>query len=221
MSKALQVSPELKPCPFCGSPAEFDNKALSKVSCSNRECGLWWVMDCDPETWNKRPTTDAVPKGVVAWQHVLPEGKTFEGNKRFQLLDSEEEAREELARGGTLFPLGVLPFDAGEGFDAWWDKTVDEMDAYNEPLKMKYRECWSAALSGRQAATWKKDSTRFPDGVEYLAKIRGCQTGKIVHAVLKNTEFGPTMDGSELSNAWDIIESAPLPSSPELNRGNG
>lgn len=57
-------------------------------------------------------------------------------------------------------------------------------------------------------------SDRFPDGVEYLARLRGCTSGKIVHHVLKNTEFGPTLDGSELSNAWDIIETAPLPASP-------
>ncbi len=103
-----------------------------------------------------------------------------------------------------------------EGQKALYDSIIDE--ARREAGDFR------AALAIRGAAPlpeslWKADSTRFPYGVEYLAKLRGCTTGKIVHAVLKNTEFGPMMDGDKLSNAWDIIESAPLPAAHESQKG--
>ena len=53
---------ELKPCPFCGEPADDRYNRLAK--CSNKSCLMnHWVDDEDffiDDDWNTRPIEDAL-----------------------------------------------------------------------------------------------------------------------------------------------------------------
>ena len=61
---------ELKKCPFCGSPAQRHRTRTNQVCCSNLECGQWlrWVHE---ETWQKRPTEDALRARIEELEALL------------------------------------------------------------------------------------------------------------------------------------------------------
>ena len=72
---------KLKPCPYCGSPAE--DTAENYCSCSNSEC----PSDCvimSIEQWNHRPTEQAAEERANAAESFLegltPGGSEFHGN---------------------------------------------------------------------------------------------------------------------------------------------
>ena len=59
----MEITPELKPCPFCGGEArvERDSFSGSYVGCLNDEClgflGLGWIYETEEEAidaWNRR-----------------------------------------------------------------------------------------------------------------------------------------------------------------------
>lgn len=61
----------LKPCPFCGSPAEFDYEGedgLGAVQCTNRKCSVRIFDDRDSaiEKWNRREPSNAEITGSEA-----------------------------------------------------------------------------------------------------------------------------------------------------------
>src|SRR3990167_2792819 len=72
---------KLKPCPYCGSPAE--DTAENYCSCSNSDC----PSDCvimNIEQWNHRPTEQAAEQQANAAERLLegltPGGSEFYGN---------------------------------------------------------------------------------------------------------------------------------------------
>jgi len=51
---------ELKPCPFCGGEAKFDEKPKTKISCMDCLCEMTTLAfgpDILIKMWNKRSTT--------------------------------------------------------------------------------------------------------------------------------------------------------------------
>ena len=78
------MSEELKPCPFCGGEAEWDEQG---VSCSNVE-GCDFDAYVDRERWNIRPVEDALRaeierlrKSIKKWNASLEVLRTEESWK--------------------------------------------------------------------------------------------------------------------------------------------
>ncbi len=46
------MNPEIKPCPFCGSPARVHSD--KKISCTNPNCSIYLVFFGEL-VWNNRP----------------------------------------------------------------------------------------------------------------------------------------------------------------------
>ena len=71
---------ELKPCPFCGSPAKHNedkkNEGYWYVDCTECDCNMleegWISAD---ELWNRRPIEDALRAQVEALQEQLAEAR--------------------------------------------------------------------------------------------------------------------------------------------------
>ncbi len=226
MSKALQVSPELKPCPLDGGKLymnEYTNKGKHWAAC---KCGFRGPMKDNEqeaiEAVNSRTTTDAVPKGVVAWR--CPECAQFwepcqwpEPPKEHHTWSSEGKM---LDCKGKMIPLGVLPFDAGEGMNSELARVlrriIDELPTNRDWLDPDLERDSRAALSGRQAATWQPISNAPRDCSRILADTKDWGVQII------SSSYGEwTGDGDIVFRDSEIFGWMPLPSSPELNRGNG
>ena len=75
------MSDELKPCPFCGSPAMADSgfapaESIIYAFCSNNDCRLHSVdVGLSPEEWNQRalPAINPQPPTVAITWHDSPE----------------------------------------------------------------------------------------------------------------------------------------------------
>lgn len=75
------MSEELKPCPFCGSPAMADSgfapaESIIYAFCSNNDCRLHSVdVGLSPEEWNQRalPAINPQPPTVAITWHDSPE----------------------------------------------------------------------------------------------------------------------------------------------------
>ncbi len=289
MSKALQVSPELKPCPLDGGKLymnEYTNKGKHWAAC---KCGFRGPMKDNEqaaiEAVNRRTTTDAVPKGVVAPQDV-DEGfdstaynfptvdamlgrledeslrmrdvaeaggdATISANAQLSLRDVLEgadafiEHLEDYIGRNVPIPLGVLPFDAGEGvLREAAREALEALDVFESAYKrfngilpdgfpaQDFRriagaaEPLRAALSGRQAATWQPMETAPRGGNLILLQLEQRFHGAYYTLARRsNTDVGWYSPGGRLcpkAKAWMYVPGDPnaLPSSPELNRGNG
>ena len=64
---------ELKPCPFCGEPADDRYNRLAK--CSNKSCLMnHWVDDEDffiDDDWNTRPIEDALRARIAELEEEI------------------------------------------------------------------------------------------------------------------------------------------------------
>lgn len=102
-----------------------------------------------------------------------------------------------------------------------------QVDLFNAQLKRDGTvPCFTTNVNGRHlcalinaaksyaAQQWQDISTAPRDGTEIQAIIRGCDTGNIKRVPLSYSEDGWLFDGSELSNAWDVIKWQPLPPAP-------
>jgi hypothetical protein len=76
---------ELKPCPFCGSEAEFDRKGTSKVSCIIRctdcgctlETGETWASG---QSWNTRTQSQWISVEGGNWPEEIQGNKVIGRN---------------------------------------------------------------------------------------------------------------------------------------------
>jgi hypothetical protein len=89
MTKPQGEMPELLPCPFCGSPAEFDervtssdklnylNKFIWHVGCSKAECVAYCLNDSfdrktlAAEAWNTRASPPPQPTAQVGGARII------------------------------------------------------------------------------------------------------------------------------------------------------
>lgn len=72
----------MRPCPFCGSPAERDG--LRPVECSNWKCqtyGPCGDVTSDPTEWNRRPEVDLLQ--AVCWGGL---GKSYDASVALDLV---------------------------------------------------------------------------------------------------------------------------------------
>ncbi len=103
-----------------------------------------------------------------------------------------------------------------------WGKRTGHLYPYDEDV--------AAAAPPLPESPWnwrilKNYNDLPPDGTEFVAKLRGYQSGKIRILVLvsNHDEDGPRIDGSPMSNAWEIIEWFPtselLPAAPDSQKG--
>jgi len=70
------MSEELKPCPFCGKPADDRYNRLAK--CSNKQCLMnYWIEDDADfyirDDWNTRPIEDDLRKRIAELENRLVE----------------------------------------------------------------------------------------------------------------------------------------------------
>ena len=69
------MSEELRPCPFCGEPADDRYNRLAK--CSNKSCLMnHWVDDEDffiDDDWNTRPIEDALRARIAELEALVDE----------------------------------------------------------------------------------------------------------------------------------------------------
>ena len=62
---------ELKPCPFCGAPAQPDKRIINgvhgRVFCSNEDCFAWGPESMSDEVfvWNSRPIEDTLSAHIT------------------------------------------------------------------------------------------------------------------------------------------------------------
>ena len=184
-------------------------------------------------------TADAVPKGVVAWADEdgnSVSAKDMNLAKDRAELGEAEQVHYEILSSRYTVPLGVLPFDAGEGVREALqaaEKFIAGL-TYYEPCEFGYKSGGTsitdlpvtdsdfkllgdpkaphvellavirAALSGRQAATWRGVEDEKQD---WVCKDCGPVNAKL-HYIRDDEELGACVCRA-------------LPSSPELNRGNG
>jgi len=61
------MSDELRPCPFCGQPAKYNEIYHDAVNCSNRQCTINSIESngTDMDRWNTRPLEDAMQKRIA------------------------------------------------------------------------------------------------------------------------------------------------------------
>ena len=81
------MSEELRPCPFCGEPADDRYNRLAK--CSNKSCLMnHWVDDEDffiDDDWNTRPIEDALQSRIAELEKDL-------SNKEIEYTDLWDDA---------------------------------------------------------------------------------------------------------------------------------
>ena len=80
---------ELKPCPFCGEPADDRYNRLAK--CSNKSCLMnHWVDDEDffiDDDWNTRPIEDALRARIAELEAERDQAKAIVSRLRDFLFD--------------------------------------------------------------------------------------------------------------------------------------
>lgn len=67
---------------------------------------------------------------------------------------------------------------------------------------------------------WSDNMDDAPKDEQFLAAIQGCDTGIIRYGVLEWTQYGFIFDGSEISNAWNVILWKPI-TPPKQTERNG
>ena len=82
------MSEELRPCPFCGKPADDRYNRLAK--CSNKQClmNYWFEDDADfyiRDDWNTRPIEDALQSRIAELEKDL-------SNKEIEYTDLWDDA---------------------------------------------------------------------------------------------------------------------------------
>jgi hypothetical protein len=88
----------LKPCPFCGHPAEHNNVNGNKlVKCTNQYC-INTICTWPERVWNTRPIEDALQARIAELELILAADKLIEdgwigrieaGDKRIAELEAE------------------------------------------------------------------------------------------------------------------------------------
>lgn len=78
------------------------------------------------------------------------------------------------------------------------------------------------ALAATKSAEWCYGHIdTAPKEEQLIAILRGCDTGAIRYAIIEWSQYGWLFDGSEISNAWDIIgwKVLDLPTRPTKSEG--
>ena len=84
------MSEELRPCPFCGKPADDRYNRLAK--CSNKQCLMnYWIEDDADfyirDDWNTRPIEDALQSRIAELEMKIRHNALWQASE-----DAEERA---------------------------------------------------------------------------------------------------------------------------------
>lgn len=136
------MSIALRPCPFCGSPAEFgevedrDSPDFGGhfVQCTNEGChgcmGIRFACGDDPQpglaaAWNRRPQAMIDTPSEAVAKEVLRERKRQITAEGFGRLHDNRHVHHELAGAAACYALGSKLNWPATWDDRWWKPSPD------------------------------------------------------------------------------------------------
>jgi hypothetical protein len=188
---------ELKPCPFCGHPAEHNNVNGNKlVKCTNQYC-INTICTWPERVWNTRPIEDALQARIAeleaslktGWQLYEPEPprepeyvicKRCAGSQSVHNPEVSNTAYTTCPKcGGTGYEIEPEPaFKAGDWVE-YSDGTLQQaiIEAYSGQPGEQMVYVWHPQTA-HSAKTPLQSITRKLDPSEVVVKI-GCLSGTI------------------------------------------
>lgn len=121
--------------------------------------------------------------------------------------------------GGDFIEKSVKDFIGNSNYWTGSSKTVFDVIIHSvKTILSRSGHLASPSIPARDE--WQTMESAPRDGTEFLAVIRGCETGKIKRVPLSYSEDGWIFDGEELSYAWDVTRWMPLPDLPPPPKEN-